>query len=97
MQLGKVVDQSFSVLLGSTIDNRQVLWGNVELQARWLSVKDLLKVFAGNDGTTDVLMLRLENASLEGNASSILFANAGDKDKLDTHSLEGANASLIFL
>ena len=80
MQLRKVVDQSFSVLLGSTIDNRKVLWGNVELQARWLSVEDLLKVFAGNYGTTDVLVLRLENACLEGNASSILFANAGDKD-----------------
>jgi len=97
VQLRKVVDQSFSVLLGSSIDNRKVLWGDVKVQARWLSVEDLLKVFARNDCTTDVLVLRLEDASLEGNASSILLTNTGDKDKLDSHGLEGTNASLIFL
>ena len=56
-----------------------------------------MKVFAGNDGTADVFVLRLEVASLEGDASGILFADTSDKDELDSHGLEGANASLIFL
>lgn len=66
------------MLLRSSIDNGKVLWCNVKRQARWLSVEDLLKVFAGNDGTADVFVLRLEDASLEGDASGILFADASD-------------------
>lgn len=88
MHLGKVIDESLTLLGPGVVNHREVFRGDVVAKTTLASLNNSSKVGTLNDSATNLLVFLAEDTALNSCLPSLFLGHTRGNDNLNSHGLE---------